>query len=310
MEAFDRASNVMTLTRNGVTMTLDTEAQRITLSNGYDIELTPQQTADAATAFHSTIVHDHLATLLENAPPPTCHYGEEGCTEEPQFAPPEDLPTDLWAIGSVIPRQGNSIYKSGAPCAIDAKAPAFKTHRLLGHGGELKTGMVTMRVVEKGFPRDPAGRKDQPPRSGVFTASANSGPWPPSCLHIAQAIYSATPAYRSAAAQLRDFIADLPQTYPGLFSFENGRVVGSIPDFVQAGITWEYLLAQREMAALQLNVLASMYAGQGCWTNTWSGWGSSSGGRFELHCRIEAVQISTDGGNTFTTMMANVCEYQ
>ncbi|NUR34271.1 MAG: hypothetical protein HOQ30_09690 [Gemmatimonadaceae bacterium] len=131
------------------------------------------------------------------------------------------------------------------------------------------------------------------------------------CTDIARSIYYETPKWRSARQAYTDALNDLTtKIVPEVDESGNWHLrLPSADDVLavdQAG-------AEAKSKELELDYLAMQYSSFGCWNNT--SWDSvhaftgSSGSSVALSCHTEPWQISTDGGQTWTDIDADVCEY-
>ena len=165
----------------------------------------------------------------------------------------------------------------------------------------------------RGPRRAPVGGMNITVASGA-TGSVSASDY--SCLDIANAMYGATLRFRSArdiALHLfREWARDLIEVDPA-----TGAPRFRAPNPAQWGMDLSMASIHLATVQLELNVMATLYRAQGCWTGSWpglagGGFGGGGGVGYSILCHSETGwEISVDGGASWAALDAPVlvCEY-
>ena len=91
---------------------------------------------------------------------------------------------------------------------------------------------------------------------------------------------------------------------------EHGNPVLRLPG-PDAAAAFDEAAAEALRSKIMLDYLATQYTLFGCWNNSWNDadWFGTGSAGISLQCHTEAWEVSTDGGATWETIDAQVCEY-
>ena len=135
----------------------------------------------------------------------------------------------------------------------------------------------------------------------------------PACRALAEAIYGFRVAYDVAKDEyFRMWLSVGFGTAGGIINSSTSVTTGVV---IGLGLRTEYLTAEIATLRTQLNILAFLYTGGGCWANNWAdrssyisaGGGYSGPGYFERSCSVEQWWITFDGGGSWEGFWAETC---
>lgn len=259
---------------DGTSFTLNAGAREVRVSTGIVIKLSPEQTAEIATAFRATTIGDPLAGEIDRTPPPPSGCGPESGGVCESALPSIDGP-------SVLVRQ---VSKS-------AKTKPGKTF-----------GLGPLSYTK------PRSKPSSTESSNIGIASTSDYGWPPSCLDMAREMFAMTPRYRATRNSVLNTLKEIASTTFELDDY--GRPTVRLPNLPTLAYTLMNQMADESDAFIQMQYWAGMYTGYGCTANNWpDAGGGGGGGGLTLECHNEGWEISYDGGRTWHPIEVSVCQY-
>lgn len=258
----------------GTGYTLDPVRSEIRVTNGYVIELTSDELADALNAFQAAHESDRAANTFAYAASPTdpyCDLGREMCE---------------WHLD----------YSLGAP----GTAP------LPGDGA----GVVAPPAAGFVFARATAGEL-APSLPGP---DGGAGPLYPtywSCADIATAIYDATARHRTTRRNITSVLAGAITLRA---SVQDGQLRFNLASLSGIAWKLELAAYDQVTSSTQLSILASLYNAYGCWGSPWGSAGVNTATMrltptVEKVCHTETWMMHRDGEESYIWVNVQVCEY-
>lgn len=162
--------------------------------------------------------------------------------------------------------------------------------------------MVRRRRWVPGYP----GKWERPALAGPSRSSYSY----PDCLSISLSIYQGVQDWNIARQRWANALTDLThKIIPGVDASGNPNL--RLPS-VQDVVSVDNAAADAMNAQIELDYLAMQYRSFGCWNdNSWDSapaFGAGGGG-IELNCHSETWEVSSDGGQTWSPIEVQVCEY-
>lgn len=144
--------------------------------------------------------------------------------------------------------------------------------------------------------------------SSVIGADGTVDVGGPDCLDIARSINYFTPQWETARKAVADAVKALFMGY--IPSIENGGLKFNAPVAGALDVNLEAVMAQAATVKTQLDIYATMYSYEGCWSNTWvDAQDSQAANEFGLVCYTEDWSISFDSGDTWQPLYVRVCKF-
>ena len=206
------------------------------------------------------------------------------------------LTTELANVPPPPPPPDDPPCGEGGACDQAIGSPASPTEEYQGADGMPTSMSVGMRRRGIG-----------PIQSDDRMATAMNEP-NPSCHELAMSIYQATNLYKSIR---NDFFGMLRDVFGNPFEIgPDGRPRIDFPNLPDIAMAYDMMARDVLLLHTQLNIMAWMYANQGCWSNYWGVSWNDTYPDYVLACTYEWADISLDGGRTYRTMRVQVCEFR
>lgn len=276
----ETGSGITVWDASGLSFTLNVANREIQRGDGLVIELSPEETAQAASAFLTIVAGDQIGGAMEldcyNNPRPACVEPYRVMLDEP-------------STSAVITRLSGS------------------------HPSSQKGGRFGTHVLRRG----PMGRRPPRDNGSPFGVEAMSGDWPSSCLDIATAIYEKMPEYNDSRNVYTNTLKEL---WPPLdWEDGSPRIkLKDYPEaLIALGLAFHRLQSAELQLNIMAGLYTASGCWNNTWQD-FGGVGSSSGGGggslgsgYDLVCLIETWEISYDGGVTWYYYgQVSVCWYE